>query len=258
VRNGDRHELIEVGYVVLRRFFDPDRLAAELDRTLKDGTSAQQPPQLFSAGADTVPLRYVPMMCERTPVSLDLARTLSSVAKELLGRSVLPGRAKGTEYFSDTSWHRDSQHDIQSIGCLAYLDRLSAASGALRVLPRSHTDRTRRLANDARDASVAIETRPGDVIVFDEHLVHGSGGGRERRQWRVDFVVDPSAVEVPAARQWFAQSLPDERGDVGYDARRYTSYGAYWRSLHPGWAARLVELGVLAQRRQGNGPASVL
>jgi hypothetical protein len=256
VRNGDRHELIEVGYVVLRRFFDHHPLVAELDRALKDGTSALQPPQLFSVGGDTFSLRYLPMMCERTPQSLDLACTLAPVAEELLGRGALPGRAKGTEYSSDTSWHRDSEHDIQSVGCLAYLDRLTAASGALRVLPRSHQDRTRILPDDAGDAGLVIETDPGDVIVFDEHLVHGSRGGRERRQWRVDFVVDPSPVEVPAVRQWFAQSLPDERGDVGYDARRYPSYGAHWRSLYPRWAARLVALGVLAQRTPGNGRAS--
>jgi hypothetical protein len=239
-------ELVDVGYVVLRGFFDPQPLDVELDRALKDGTGGRQLPQRFSVGSGTVSLQYVPMMCERTPVSLDLSRALASFVEGLVQRSVLPGRAKGTRYFGDTSWHRDSEHDIQSLGCLAYLDRLTATSGALLVLPRSQLDRTRELPAEAGDVGVAIETDPGDVVVFDEHLIHGSRGGRDRCQWRVDFVVDPAAVEVPAVQEWFAQSIPDERREVGYDARLYPSYGTYWRSLHPKWTARLIELGVLA------------
>src|SRR5262249_7768531 len=96
-------------------------------------------------------------------------------------------------------------------------------------------------------SAVAIESIPGDVIVFDEHLVHGSSGGLERRQWRTDFVIDPAASEITAAQQWFAQSLPDERRDVGYHAGLYPSYGEYWRSRPPGWAARLATLGILGQ-----------
>jgi hypothetical protein len=252
VSNDRANQLVDVGYVVLRRFFDPHPLTVELHRALKDGIGEELAPQRFAAGAGTVSFQYVPMMCVRTPVSLDLTLALATVAEELVQRSVLPGRAKGTKYFADTSWHRDSEHDIQSVGCLAYLDRLTATTGALRVLPRSHRNRARELPDDTGEAGVSIETDPGDVILFDEHLAHGSRGGGERCQWRVDFVVDPAAVEAPAVQRWFAQSLPDERGHVGYDTRLYPSYGTYWRALHPKWAARLIELGILAPQTPGD------
>jgi hypothetical protein len=245
VRNGEIDRFCEVGYLVLRQFFNPVALAAELERAIGEGISREQPAQRFSAGKGTVSLQYVPMMCERTPVSLDLASALASVAEELFQRGVLPGRAKGTTYFGDTSWHRDSELNLASLGCIAYLDDLTAATGALQMQPRSHRNRGVDLPEAACAGGAAMESSPGDVIVFDEHLVHGSSGGRERRQWRVDFVVDPAASEVNAVREWFALSLPDERRDVGYDASLYPSYGEYWRTRHSVWAARLGDLGVL-------------
>jgi hypothetical protein len=47
--------------------------------------------------------------------SLDLASALVSVAEELFQRPVLPGRAKGTTYFDDASWHRDSEHELAGV-----------------------------------------------------------------------------------------------------------------------------------------------
>ncbi len=40
--------------------------------------------------------------------------------------------------------------------------------------------------------SHVLETEPGDVIVFDEHVWHASMGGRNRRQWSATFVLDPA------------------------------------------------------------------
>src|SRR5262245_55881688 len=98
---------------------------------MAEGISPSQAAQRFTAGSGTVSLLYLPMMCERTPVSLELASALASVAEELLQRRVLPGRAKGTRYFGDTSRHRDSDLDIASVGCIAYLDPVTVATGAL-------------------------------------------------------------------------------------------------------------------------------
>ena len=78
------------------------------------------------------------------------------------------------------------------------------------------------------------------MIVFDEHLIHGSVGGLQRRQWRVDFVIDPhDEHEHAVAAAWYDQSIPDERHDPGYDAERYPSYGPYWQALDRGWTDHL-------------------
>ncbi len=233
------------GFVVLRGAFDPAPLAQEFDRALVDAFDHGQGVTTVAPGQGTVTFRYVPMMCERTPVSLGLLDRYAVIAGELLGRPVLPGRAKGTWYVSDTAWHRDSTHGIASLGVVAYLEPLEVSTGALRVVPGSHADRDRALPDGPAQAGEALETEPGDVIVFDEHLIHGSAGGSQRRQWRVDFVIDPrDEHERAAVGTWFDQSIPNERLDPGYDAERYPSYGPYWQALDRPWTERLGQLGV--------------
>src|SRR5262245_53317262 len=92
------------GFVVLRQFFDPVPLTAEVDLVLRHG--------LVSA-ADTlnyqnIHFQYVPMMTAETPASLSLLDRAESVAAALLGGPVAPTRAKGVRYCGDTPWHTDS------------------------------------------------------------------------------------------------------------------------------------------------------
>ena len=134
------------------------------------------PTRPFNRGSGSVGFHGVIMMCERTPVSLHLVDLLSDAGARLLGRTVLPGRGKGTRYFGSSGWHADSDLPIDSVSFVAYLDPLTATSGALRVRPGSHL-------GEAGD-EVVVETAPGDLVAFDEHLVHGSVGGAIRRQWR--------------------------------------------------------------------------
>lgn len=222
------------GFVVLGGAFDADALGDELERSFADGF----PSSAWSAGSGGIEFRSMPMMCERTPVSMALVDALAPVAATLLGRAVLPGRAKGTRYRANAALHRDSEDALASLSFVAYLETLRAGDGAFCIVPRSHLDRS-------ADAPVAVETVPGDVVAFDDHCLHGSeGDGDERRQWRIDFVADPvDAGEERLVRATFA-SIFAPGWDGGYDASRYPSYGRYWQSLDRPWTARLRDLGV--------------
>jgi hypothetical protein len=238
------------GFVVLHAAIDPMPISAEVDRVGRTAFGQADGFRTLAQGSGTVTFRYAPMMCERTPVSIGLVDQCADLARELLGRDVVPGRAKATWYDGDTGWHRDSLHRITSVGVVTYFEPLHARTGALRIVPGSHIDPEQPIPERAIERSVALETEPGDVIVFDEHLIHGSIGGRRRRQWRVDFLVDPrDDDELAAASAWFDQSIPDERNDPGYDAASYPSYGHYWRSLDRPWTERLRELGVYERVR---------
>jgi hypothetical protein len=229
----------ETGVVVLRGFFDPAPLSQEVDRALADAHRRESAANTGNAGNA---FRYVAMMCERTPVSLALLDALAAPTAELLGRDVIPTRAKGTRYFGGTSWHRDSDMDVASVGLAAYLEPLDAGNGALRVIGGSHLSRTATPSPD--DVGVAVSTMPGDVIAFDEHVFHSSAGGHERHQWRVDFVVDPVGPDEEATvRSYFAGIFPLE-WDGGYDVDRYPSYGKEWRLSDRPWTDRLRQLGV--------------
>jgi Phytanoyl-CoA dioxygenase (PhyH) len=251
-------EFRERGFLVLRRLIDPAPLSEELDRAFAEGFRPSDGIHVLTQGTGQVSFRYLPMMCERTPVSLQLLDRLAVLAAELLGREVLPGRVKGTRYFGDTGWHRDSTDALPTMGFLAYLEPLTAHSGALRVLPGSHADLATALPTTCDHGPLApgqaIETEPGDVIAFDEHLVHGSKGGRARRQWRADFLADPlNAEEEDRAQAYFAHIFPAQRRDAPYDATRYPSYGPYWEMLDRPWTTRLRHLGVYKRAQVAEG-----
>jgi Phytanoyl-CoA dioxygenase (PhyH) len=226
----------ENGFAVLRQWFDPAPLADEMERAFAEGLVAGAPRNRGSAGVE---FRVVLMMCERTPVSLSLLDALAVPAAELLGRAVIPGRAKCQRYFGETGWHRDTENDFPQMGFVTYLEPVDGETGALQIVPRSHIDASRT----ERDA-VPVATQPGDVIAFDEHVVHGSRGGTVRHQWRVDFYGDPvGAREEAIVRAEFARIL-DPAWDGGDDFEQFPSYGTYWQHRDRPWTARLRELGV--------------
>jgi hypothetical protein len=229
------------GYLVLREFFDPGPLAADVDDALAHGL---RPDAQINRGSGGVGFLAVIMMCERTPISLELIDVLAPHAARLLGRAVLPGRAKGTWYFGSSGWHVDSVLEIPSVGFVSYLEPLTGEAGALRIRPGSH--------RGEEHEAVTIGTRPGDVIGFDEHVAHGSVGGMLRRQWRVDFIADPADEDEAALVKATFARIFDLTWDGGDDSDSYPSYGPYWQTLARPWHARLRSLGIydLAERHR--------
>jgi len=234
------------GFGVLRQFFDPRPLAAEIDRVMHEGLVSRV------STTEKIHFEYVPMMTAQTPTSLSLLDRIEAVAADLLGGSVLPTRAKGVRYSGNTPWHSDSISPLASAGFLAYLEPLGVEDGALRILPGSHhpefRDALRRLGIDGTaDPSVpahVVATEPGDLILLDEHLFHASFGGRTRRQWRVDFVKAPESAEAEdLTKSYFAALYPPD-WDGGYDVDRYPSYGPDWRGSSRPAVAQLEALGV--------------
>jgi len=241
------------GYEVLRGGINPRPLSAEVDDAFLHGLRANVPINEGSGGAGFL---GVIMMCEETPVSLELVDTLAVTAARLMGREALPGRAKATQYFGSTDWHVDSDVPIPSLGFVTYLEPLTADAGALRIRPGSHL-------GEVRDP-VVIETTPGDVIAFDEHVAHSSAGGTLRRQWRVDFFADPLNTDEAAHAHAMFERILDPAWYLGDDSDGYPSYGSYWQTLDRPWHARLRDLGIydlaarhrhaMRNRRRGTAP----
>jgi hypothetical protein len=261
VTDEQRASFAAFGFLVLRQAIDAAALADEVDRALVDAFPTPFEMAFGDLGAAG---RYVPMMGERTPVSLDLLDRFQPVAAALLDRPVIPLRAKGVRYVGATTWHADSTRPLASIGFLAYLDPLTAGTGALRVLPGSHHpgyaaalrqldarhgpagDPDKRETWTAAGPGHTVETGPGDVIVLDEHLWHASLGGRDRRQWRVDYFEDPATADAErAARAYVADTFPPG-WDGGYDGDRYPSYGTAFLTSGRPCVERLRALGAVA------------
>jgi ectoine hydroxylase-related dioxygenase (phytanoyl-CoA dioxygenase family) len=236
------------GFGVLRQFFDPRPLAAEIDRVMHDGLVSHV------SRAEEIQFQYVPMMTAETAVSLSLLDRIEAVAAGLLGGSVLPTRAKGVRYSGNTPWHTDSISPLASVGFLAYLEPLRGEDGALRVLPGSHhpefRDALRSLGVDgAADPGLPahiVVSEPGDLILLDEHLFHASFGGETRRQWRTDFVRAPESAEAADLTKAFFAGIFPADWDGGYNVDRFPSYGPDWRNSSRPAVAQLDALGVYA------------
>ena len=133
---------------------------------------------------------------ERLCTLLDHPEVLG-VLTSLLGEDFNYLGGDGNYYSGDTGWHPDGGHPI---GLFAkfhiYLDPLERDTGCIRVIPGSHlmgSWRDRLLATlrnipdnlggNGRDIPCsAVETTPGDVVVFDHNIYHASFGGGPRRR----------------------------------------------------------------------------
>jgi hypothetical protein len=133
----------------------------------------------------------------------------------LLGEGYSLSGGDGGRYNGDTSFHTDmppqcwqAAETVKHLKICFYLDPLRRDTGALRVIPGSHLTcdrysaqlqqlvegatpvrmRTRLGLDHAELPSQALESRPGDVIIFDHRLLHGSfGGGFGRRMFDLNL-----------------------------------------------------------------------
>lgn len=134
---------------------------------------------------------------ERLCTLLDHPRVLG-VLTSLLGEDFNYIGGDGNYYSGDTNWHSDGFH---TVGLYAkfhlYLDLLTRGTGCIRVIPGSHLGgawrtQVERARQSNEDLAIpgkefpcaAVETEPGDIVVFNHNIFHASyGGGTARRHF---------------------------------------------------------------------------
>jgi hypothetical protein len=134
---------------------------------------------------------------------LDDPRILA-IAKTLCGDDFNYMGSDGNYYVGDTGWHSDGWHsEIRHIKIAFYLDPLTRDTGALRVIPGSHRfgegyanqlqqeigKSAERWGVAGREVpAVALETQPGDIVVFNHNTKHAAfGGGSRRRMFTINL-----------------------------------------------------------------------
>jgi hypothetical protein len=256
------------GFVVLRGFIgDHARvLRAETGAAVRDAYAATYDQRVI----DGISGHNLPMASRLTPVSASLVcddPRLIDAAEQLLGGPVIPECPEGVLYFFEAGWHTDDGTGVRGVKFAAYFDELTAASGALRLVPGSHypeqntrlaayRDRQPPIRDDADAAAYQASipgyvatTSPGDVIAFDLRTWHASTGGRDRLAWTAVYHRCP---ETAAERDRTLRSLHDsfEQAFRGFDRDRYPVWrdwlgdaGAYPRRAPV--IARMRQAGVL-------------
>ena len=178
------------------------------------------------------------------------------IGVSLMGPDFVLDGTEGNLMTGDSSWHclKPAHGLVPSIKIAFYPDALTKDTGCLRFIPGSHKvgspDLFAAFRNDDVYSGIrpfdmepteipcyAVESQPGDVVVFTEKVVHASFGGKDGRQQHViNFARNPQTAEQVA----FFRSL--------YDAsvRSLRPAESYVNSDRPRirrMVSRLVELG---------------
>jgi len=251
------------GFVVLRGALtdgEVTRLRAEGDRAIRDATGAHYRVDIGLGGMTG---HYIPATGARTPESVALLQRFAPLTERLLGRPVLPSATQHALLFDTSGWHTDTTHAVPSLKVAAYFDELDGDNGALRVLPGSHRlpesdlapflnrpefddEATWREAIRQVPAHVIV-SRPGDVIVFDEHLWHAAVNGSYRMQWSSGYVIDPITSDEDARVRDYLVSQFVPGMTLDYDPAHYPHFGDLFRAVcPPRWVTQLDRLGAFA------------
>jgi len=183
------------GYLAFPALFAPEEIAwitAEFETAIQTVGGGRQ----HDGSARTMfggPIERTEKLC----TILDDPRILG-ILGGILGEDFNYCSGDGNYYTGDTGWHPDGNWGQPfAVKMAFYLDPLTRDTGCLRVLPGSqdpdhfvrkqHIDlnRSQELFGVApRDfpGNVALETNPGDIVLFNHDLYHSAWGGGARRR----------------------------------------------------------------------------
>jgi hypothetical protein len=179
---------------------------------------------------------------------LDDAR-IDGILSSLLGDDYVYLGSDGNYYVGDTGWHSDGgwPRPIVYYKIGFYLDELTRDTGAIRVIPGSHRygegyaealqagvrepEGTWGVGGDQVPA-VAVETTPGDVVIFHQGTKHSAwGGGDRRRMFTLNCTRRHTDEELPIMRQEVANFARFQTDSVYGDAMVDTATPVRMRHL---------------------------
>ena len=152
---------------------------------------------------------------------------IEGVGSSILGDDFNYTASDGNFYVGDTSWHSDGYKPKKylSLKMAFYLDPVTRDTGCLRVIPGSHrfgdkfaeslqeaspNSRTPRFKElwgieGSEVPAVALECRPGDMLVFNHNTKHASFGGSDRRRmFTINLQERHAEEDLPVLREQIA------------------------------------------------------
>lgn len=194
---------------------------------------------------------------------------IDGMVADILGEDYNYLGSDGNYYVGDTGWHSDGgwPRPIVYYKIAFYLDPLTHATGALRVIPGSHKygdQYAEALQQGAGDPlkvwgvrgdqvpAAALETQPGDVVIFHQGTKHSSwGGGAWRRMFTINCSPRHTPEQLPILRDEISQFARFWMDSVYGDAMLRTAGPARMRHLEQALAHQehLLELSRQARAR---------
>ena len=214
------------GYLLIRQLFSPDEMGNIIEgfEWSIQNCGGGQNHNGTSRTMFLKPIEHAPEMC----AILDHPSILGLIGG-LLGQDFNYGGGDGNYYSGNTRWHPDGNWgQLFAAKTAFYLDPLTQETGALRFIPGSHrADHfVRQEKIDVNSSlelfgvpptefpgSIAVETNPGDIVIFNHDLYHASfGGGSRRRMFTMNCTrraKNPAGLEM--ARQYLSIHSPGGR-----------------------------------------------
>ncbi len=144
---------------------------------------------------------------------------VDGIFSSLLGDDYQYLGSDGNYYVGDTGWHSDGgwPRPIIYYKMAFYLDPLTRESGSIRVVPGSHrygegyAEEVERQIRKSEDhwgigggevPAMALETDPGDVVIFNQGTKHSTwGGGDWRRMFTINCTLRHTEEQLPLMRE---------------------------------------------------------
>jgi hypothetical protein len=183
------------GYLAFPRLFAPDEIGWITDefetaiQTVGGGDKHDGTARTMFGG----PIERTPKLC----TILDDPR-ICGIIGGVIGEDFNYCSGDGNYYTGDTGWHPDGNWgEVFAVKVAFYLDPVTKDTGCLRVIPGSqdpdHFIRRHRInLNGAEElfgvpprdfpGYEALETNPGDIVMFNHDTYHSSLGGGSRRR----------------------------------------------------------------------------
>ena len=211
-----KHEFETFGFLLLKDFIPSDEMQPYIDafdETMTKGNGGV--PWEYSEGNHLVTpfFRHNPAVYHHL---LDHDK-LSEVVEDLLGEEFVFLAAEGHRRWGGTGWHHDSlaPEGLTHLKVVFYLQPVRADTGCLRVLPGSHFPPMRErmevwyerqgntIASKSKEsdtiawpAAIALESDPGDAVIFNIKAYHGAiGDSADRRAIYINYIQKPRTPE---------------------------------------------------------------
>ena len=203
------------GFLVLRQLFSHEEIAI-MKRESVEIFDQERGGTPYTGGESQV----VQPFLERRPFLSQLVDDdrIYNIGVDLCGPDFVLATNAGALHVGDTPWHRDAslENPIKNAQINIYTQPLTRDTGCLRVIPGSHhlasPDPLGLLSDRNEDPDFrpfgvrpseipcyAIESQPGDVVVFTESLPHASFGGEAgRHHYGMNFFANPKTDEQVA------------------------------------------------------------
>jgi phytanoyl-CoA hydroxylase len=235
--------LVKAGGSQIYSHLDPTLTLYERGYRHRSDLPSAQPPELFELFRnprllDAVEALLGPEIYATAAYHLNVK--LGSRHRSEAGTGSEPRRPGGQSPFLEafqagqTPWHVDGFRGLRDEGKHEYvtvwipMNRCEEENGAFRVLPRSHREGYRPFPRHRANEAAAIDAEPGDLVLVDGKLFHGSTANPSRERFRWAFNMRYVPVGSRTGRPYLPGFVARSRRAPEAELRDGARWARYW------------------------------